>query len=354
MSKPSSTPAKHRFSNLLVVMTDRHIGNLLVSLYAIKVANEQLAAHQSICCVIDVNLLSVANYYMPEMEFIPCNIRGSKVSLWNKAKLFIKMVARLRQLKIDTAVDLYGHGESLKIAQLSGASFISAFYSRPKLKQHYQWCDRDSDLAVKHQVDFYLYPFYPLFGTLKPAQLKAPELDKVSLTVQAKLNDLGITTNKPLVIIHPGAGKAYKLWPSRHWQQLITMLEQDGKQVLLIGAGIDKPEVDAIVSDTSISPINAFGHFNLIETIHLGFISEAMIGNDSGPTHMMATTATNVFSLFGPTDHTLWSPLSDNSQIIRAGTACLKECSKQVCVKTPSCLEDLSAEQVYQTLLTQT
>ena len=338
---------QHKAVNLLVVMTDRHIGNLLVSLYAIKAVQQQLSGQQTICCVVDFHLLSLANYFLPEIDFIPYNVRGTQLSPWKKLKLFTRMLIEVRKRKIDTAVDLYGHGESFSIARLSGARFISAFYSRPKLKKKYHWCDIDSSLQAKHQVDYYLYPFYPLFGLLQAAALNAPKLAATMTSTQNKLQALTISGDKPLVVIHPGAGKEYKLWPSEHWQQLISMLEDNHYQVLLIGAGIDKPEVDAIVSNISISPINGFAQFNLIETIHLGFISEHMIGNDSGPTHLMATTTTRVLSLFGPTDDTLWSPLSPNSQILRSSTPCLAECSKQQCHRDKSCLEALDPEQVF-------
>lgn len=337
----------------MVVMTDRHIGNLLVSLYAIKAVQEQLSGQQTICCVIDYHLLSLANYFLPDIDFIPYNVRGTRLSPWKKLKLFIRMVFEIRKRKIDTAVDLYGHGESFSIARLSGARFISAFYSRPKLKKKYHWCDVDSSLQAKHQVDYYLYPFYPLFGLLQAATLNAPKLAATMTSTQNKLQALTIAGDKPLVVIHPGAGKEYKLWPSEHWQQLIAKLEDDHYQVLLIGAGIDKSEIDGIVSNRSISPMNGFEQFNLIETIHLGFISKYMIGNDSGPTHLMATTPSPVASLFGPTDHTLWSPLSSNSQILRSGTACLNDCSKQICAREISCLQALSAEDVYTSIFNQ-
>ncbi|ARN73889.1 glycosyltransferase family 9 protein [Oceanicoccus sagamiensis] len=340
------------FSNVLVVMTDRHIGNLLVSLYAIKAAHQALSPQQSMVCVIDFHLLSLARYYLPEVEFIPCNIRGAKLSLWKKASLFARLFIQLRRRHIDTAVDLYGHGESYTIAKLSGARFISAFYSRPKLKSKYHWCDKDSNLKPQHQVDYYLLPFTPLLGQLEAATLKAPQHAATMNEVKRKLQQLNVDSDRALVVIHPGAGKEYKLWPSEHWQQLISRLEKDNKQVLLIGAGIDKPEVDAIMASKDISPINGFQVFSLIETIHLGFISECMIGNDSGPTHLMATTTTRVYSLFGPTDDSLWSPLSTNSQILRSDIPCLEACSKQICGRDISCLQSLSPDVVYSKIYT--
>ena len=233
-------------------MTDRHIGNLLVSLYAIKAAQQQLSDGQTISCVVDYHLLSLAQYFLPDIAFIPCNIRGNKLSLWKKLSLFIRMIITIRGRNIDTAVDLYGHGESLKIAQLSGAKFIAAFDSRPKLKEKYHWCDAQSQLKPQHQVDYYLFPFFPLFGKLSPATLKAPTLEPTLNSVNKKLQALKVSNDKPLVVIHPGAGKAYKLWPSEHWQQLITLLEQANQQVLLIGAGIDRPEIDSIISSNTI------------------------------------------------------------------------------------------------------
>lgn len=338
---------EHTFTNLLVVMTDRHIGNLLVSLYAIQSAHQQLASHQTLCCVIDSNLLSLANYLLPEVEFIPCTLRGRKPSVIKKLSMFASMIYRLRRKNIDTAVDLYGHGESYRIAKLSGASYIAAFSCTTKLKPKYDWAETSTELKPQHQIDFYRYPFAPLFGLLNTAELNAPQHSHIIKTITKKIQALGINPEKPLVIIHPGAGKAYKLWPTHHWQQLIKQLEEDGKQVLLIGAGVDKEQVDAIVMDSRIAPVNGYQQFNLIETIHLGFVAYCMVGNDSGPTHLMATTTTNVISLFGPTDDTLWSPLSANSQILRSGTGCLPECSKQRCQRETSCLQALKPEQVF-------
>ena len=339
--------AKHNFTNLLVVMTDRHIGNLLVSLYAIKAVQQQLSQQQTICCVIDFHLLPLATYLLPDIEFIPCTIRGNKPSLLKKLNLFISMLYKVRQKNIDTAVDLYGHGESYTIARWSGAKYISAYSCRPQLSAKYQWTDTDSPLKPQHQIDFYRLPFFPLLGDISHAPLTAPKLDDVFNSMQQKLTSLGLNSEKPLVVIHPGAGKEYKLWPIAHWQQLIKQLEQTGKQVLLIGAGVDKQQIDAILSAKTIKPLNGYQQFNLIETIHLGFIAHCMLGNDSGPTHLMATTPTTVFSLFGPTDHSLWAPLSASSHILKSNTPCLDACSKQVCQRDKSCLENLSPDDVF-------
>jgi ADP-heptose:LPS heptosyltransferase len=339
--------AKKSFTNLLVIMTDRHIGNLLVSLYAIKSAHQQLNQQQTISCVIDYHLLPLANYLLPTVTFIPCKVRGKKPAPFKKISLFISMLYQLKTKKIDAAVDLYGHGESYLIAKWSGARFISAFYCRPKLKDKYDWTAENTSLTPGHQLDFYRLPFLPFLNNLNEIALPAPEQHDVIIKIKSKLSQLGVSGDKPLVVIHPGAGKEYKLWPEAHWQQLIERLETAGKQVLLIGAGEDRQQINGIIKEKNISPINAFQQFNLIETIHLGFLSHCMIGNDSGPTHLMATTPTTVFSLFGPTDHSLWAPLSPNSHILASKTRCLDACSKQTCAKKSSCLEDLSADYVF-------
>ncbi|MEE8056226.1 MAG: glycosyltransferase family 9 protein [Pseudomonadales bacterium] len=338
---------KRSFKHLLIVMTDHHIGNLLVSLYAIQSVQQQLKPEQSLTCVMASNLLPLVHYLLPDTHCIPYSLRDSKTSPIKKLPLFAKMFFTLRSRNIDTAVDLYGHGESYYIARLSGATFISSYYSTAKLKPKYHWSDLSTEETPQHQIDYYRYPFIPLMGIIVAATIKAPEHPKTFSLVKDKLSKLNISMEKPLVIIHPGAGKEYKLWPTKHWQKLINKLEECGHQVLLIGAGIDQQQVDAIMDSHDISPINGFQCFNLIETIHLGFIAKLMVGNDSGPTHLMATTPTTVFSLFGPTDHQLWSPLSPHSHILRAEVDCLNSCSKQTCQKDISCLEALSPDYVF-------
>ncbi len=335
------------FDKLLVVMTDRHIGNLLISLYAIKSVHARLQEQQSIQCVIDGSLLSLAEYFLPEVTFIPFSLRGRNTSLTTKLRRFAALIRQLRREKFDTAVDLYGHSESWYLARLSGASYISAYYCKPKLKKRYHWCDLDSPLQPLHQLDYYLLPFLPVVDALQLQLLKAPQQAAVIADIRHKLTKIGVSEDKPLVLIHPGAGKAYKLWPSKHWQSLIHKLADAGKQVLLIGAGQDRQAVEAILADKRLPAINGFETFSLIETLQLGYLCQSMIGNDSGPTHLMATTPTQVFSLFGPTDHRLWAPLSDNSHTLRADQGCLDSCSKQRCAREISCLQALSPEMVY-------
>lgn len=339
---------QHTFKNLLVVMTDRHIGNLLVSLYAIKSAHQQLSSGQTLCCVIDFHLMPLAEYLLPEIDFIPCTVRGKKPSPLKKITLLIKLLFKLKSRKIDTAVDLYGHGESFFIARHSGADYISAYYTRPNIKAKYHWCDESSDLNPCHQLDYYLYPFFPMLGEITAAKLSAPTIGPIIQKVEKKLTYLNIDRSKPLVVVHPGAGKDYKLWPIKHWQTLIKKLEAAGKQVLLIGAGSDKQQIDAILADKTIKAVESYQRFNLIETIHLGFIAQCLVGNDSGPTHLMATTPTTVFSLFGPTDDTLWAPLSPNSHIVKSTIPCLDSCAKGSCQREVSCLETISPEQVFE------
>jgi heptosyltransferase-3 len=338
------------FTNALVIMTDRHIGNLLVSLYALKSVQQRLKQGQTLTCVVDFNLLSLAEYLLPEIEFIPFSLRGSSLNPLKKVSTFWRLLRTLRKKHYDVAVDLYGHGESLRLAKLSGASFISAFYCRPKLTSSYNWTRADSSVTPQHQLDFYRLPFYPIIGDLVTGQLAAPKHDAVLQETRAKLAQLGVHNDKPLIVIHPGAGKAYKFWPTRHWQSLIRMLEHSHHQVLLIGAGADADEVNAILSATDIHPINGYQKFSLVESIHLGFIAKCMVGNDSGPTHLIATTPTPVVSIFGPTDATLWAPLSPNSFIVRSETPCAEGCAKGSCQRDVSCLEALTPETVYEKL----
>jgi ADP-heptose:LPS heptosyltransferase len=342
------------FTNLLVIMTDRHIGNLLVSLYAIKSAHNLLKNDQSLTCIVDHQLLSLAQYLLPDIRFIPFSLRGRALSPLKKITTLFRLLVTLRKQSFDVAVDLYGHSESLWLAKWSQAKFISTYYCQPKLAQKYDWCNVDTTEQAVHQRDYYALPFYPLLGKLPSALLKAPTVNKTLKTTQKNLVELGININKPIVVIHPGAGKPYKFWPTSHWQTLIKKLEHSGQQVLLIGAGVDLEQVNAILTDTEINAFNGHQKFNLIETIHLGFIANIMIGNDSGPTHLMATTQTQVFSLFGPTDHNLWAPLSNNSMILHAGVSCSNSCTKNQCQRDISCLQALTPDQVFNAVSTKT
>ncbi|MCP4595151.1 glycosyltransferase family 9 protein [Neptuniibacter sp.] len=339
------------FERLLVVMTDRHIGNLMVSLYAIQAVSRQLKPNQSLRCIVDSKLLGLAEYFLPEVEFIPFALRGKSPSLGTKLKLLFRLWKSFRAQKSDVAVDLYGHSESLKLAQFSGANYISAYYCRPKLKDQFDWQADNTSLKPVHQVDYYRMPFLPLIGPVEVEPVQAVANEAILNNIAAKLVQLGRDSGKTLLVIHPGAGKEYKLWPIKYWCSLIEKLEQQGYQILLIGSGADKDQVDQIVANNRISPLNGFMQFNLIETIHLGFIAKGFIGNDSGPAHLLATTPATVISLFGPTDAVLWAPLSPNGHVLRSAEPCLPECSKGECQRSVSCLDALEPSTVLELLL---
>jgi ADP-heptose:LPS heptosyltransferase len=50
--------------------------------------------------------------------------------------------------------------------------------------------------------------------------------------------------------------------------------------------------------------------------------SRLFIGNDSGISHMAAALGLPTLTIFGPTDHRVWSPRGEKIEVIRRGIPC--------------------------------
>lgn len=117
-----------------------------------------------------------------------------------------------------------------------------------------------------------------------------------------------LSPDRTLVAIHPGSGGLEKCWPAERYAALIECLVDRGcRPVVTFGPADDTvrrrilpriPDRDVLVVEDR----------PLVELAALYARCRAMIGNDSGMTHLAAAVGTPVIGLFGPTDPAVWGP----------------------------------------------
>jgi heptosyltransferase-2 len=128
--------------------------------------------------------------------------------------------------------------------------------------------------------------------------------------------------NRPIIGIHPGAGKEKNIWYSKNFVQLIQELYEEFKFNLVITCGINE---DKIVTEIS-NMLNNSGIKTLILKLTLLKLYAALskldlyITNDSGPMHIAGLTKTKTISLFGPTEPYEWEPIGKNNYFIKSKT----------------------------------
>ncbi|MBK5957207.1 glycosyl transferase family 9 [Rhodoplanes elegans] len=123
----------------------------------------------------------------------------------------------------------------------------------------------------------------------------------------------------------PGSREARKNWPVDRWVALAAALTARGHvPVFLIG-----PQEQALIERIraeapgalmpEVEPVDpALGLARLELAIAVGERLAAVVANDNGIGHLMATIGTPLVSLFGPTDVGRWAPFTRRGEIVRA------------------------------------
>lgn len=171
--------------------------------------------------------------------------------------------------------------------------------------------------------------------------LSRAELDRGEQT----LSDLGL--ERP-IILHPGAGTPWKRWPPDRFAQLGDSLRAGGSTVALACGPADADSV-AAVQATGARP---FAVLPELPARHLGAVlarSVAVVGNDSGVTHLAAAAGAPTVALFGPTDPVSWSP-TGRVQVVRGCTERPTQAGQIRICDDPRCMDGISVAQVLEVL----
>lgn len=121
-------------------------------------------------------------------------------------------------------------------------------------------------------------------------------LTKEILPFQAPLSDLSFLHGaeehfhllpERYVLLIPGCspGHVYKRWPATHFGRLLQMLDAQGIPCVVLGTSAEATEVNAIAASAT-SAVNFLNKASLLDIPQLSMRSLAVVGNDTGPTHI--------------------------------------------------------------------
>jgi ADP-heptose:LPS heptosyltransferase len=78
----------------------------------------------------------------------------------------------------------------------------------------------------------------------------------------------------------------------------------------------DGPAVEALLEDGALQEGALARDWPLPEIAALLSLARAVVGNDSGPTHLAAAVGCPTVALFGPTDPAVWAPPGAHVRVI--------------------------------------
>jgi ADP-heptose:LPS heptosyltransferase len=114
---------------------------------------------------------------------------------------------------------------------------------------------------------------------------------------RADIGRFGLKT--PYVLMIPGgsAHRPEKRWPADRFAALARRMIAAGTTPVLLGAREESPLLDSIVAQAP-GAVSLGGKTSLVEIASLARGAKAAVGNDTGPTHLIAAAGIPVVALF--------------------------------------------------------
>lgn len=127
------------------------------------------------------------------------------------------------------------------------------------------------------------------------------------------LGELGIDSQRPYVVMHPGAGSPAKCWPLENFLRLAGRQEQ----TVVVTGPVEADLWPASRTEALGKGIATLScpDLNVLAGAVAG--ASAYIGNDSGPSHLAAAIGTPTVALFGPTRPEHFAPRGQAVRTIR-------------------------------------
>ena len=132
-------------------------------------------------------------------------------------------------------------------------------------------------------------------------------------------SDIGLFGLKnPYVLLIPGASPQHpaKRWPAKYYGALALKVAREGYQPVIIGTAIEKDVTERI---TKLCPevLDLSGKTSLYDIATLARGAAMAIGNDTGPTHLIALVGCPTIALFCTAESTV-SPAGKSVQVLEA------------------------------------
>jgi len=198
-----------------------------------------------------------------------------------------------------------------------------------------------------HQLQYYLDLVSKLGMDIPPVHLNYPLNEHHREWARDFLASLDIDTEKPVVVLSPGAsyGPA-KRWPVEHFGKLAVLLQGAmDAQILIVGSRQDNDLGEAIASRMPRKPHVLTGKTTLSQLTGIVAFTTLFISNDSGPMHLANALHCPVIAIFGPTEPRRTGPYQEPSVVLKKETPCWP-CFYKACPYEHQCMTAITPEEV--------
>ena len=264
---------------------------------------------------------------------------------WRAFLSFFDLLKQIRSAKYELIVDMHGQVRSAFFALISGARVrigfdrpvkrgltVSAEHDLKNIPSHgWRGAREGSWVAYTHRIpiptldvhaiDRYLW-IAPLLGLDdNPPDLTIHLSPEATNKVNRLLEEQGVATSKPLVVLVPGT-----IWETKHWTiegfaGVARQFLQDGFAVALAGTTRDQQRCRQIAA-AAPGTCDLSGKTTPADLAALIRRAEVAVTNDSGSMHVAASLGKPMVSVFGPTNPVHIGPYERPESVLRVDLPC--------------------------------
>lgn len=259
------------------------------------------------------------------------------------AKAIMQFRRTLKRYQFDLVVDAQGLLKSAVLAWFTGARRRIGFNS----KEHSHWLLTESfDKPLSDDISSE-YKF--LAGRLSnaPYRLTLNTSKRDHAAVRAALQSKGIESD--FIAIAPFTTRPQKHWLHSHWSQLIAMLGNAGYQIIVLGGPTDRCDAEQL-AQSSRHCISVAGELSLTESAAAIEQCQALVGVDTGLTHMGMVYERPTIALFGSTRPYLTTQ-NPRARILYADLQCAPCKRRPTCNGRFDCMVAITPDNVFNALM---
>ena len=357
----STSPDLGSLRHILALRLDR-LGDLLMTLPALKELR-QLAPDAEIELAVGSWNEEIARGlpFVDRVRIVdaPWAAWGKKAS-WRQAAQAMRPVGD--DATPDLTVDFQGDVRVNLLMALTGASIRAGYGDTGggHLLTHLGLWD-EAESWYRQNVEL-LTVLFPKANTAKPIEPYNFLLPDDRRQAEELLHRHGLdAVRRPLIGVHPSAGRAIKQWEMHKFSALVDGLtESTSGKVILTGAPADRDLVEQVAAQCRTAPHRLIGEVGLRGFAALIEKLDLFITGDTGPMHLADAVGSRGVALFGPSDPHRYRPEhSDYRTVVRKELYCSpcnmirkppNECSRP---EAPECIAGISVDRVMEAALTQ-
>lgn len=149
------------------------------------------------------------------------------------------------------------------------------------------------------------------------------------------------------VVVHPGASVSARAWPWERHVELVGLLRERGRRVVVTGAPGERELTARVCAAPRPGVVDLGGQTDLPQLAATIAGADAIVVGNTGPAHLAAAVGTTVVSIYAPTVPAVrWRPWGVPHWLLQRELACAGCRARECPVPGHPCMEDIAPEEV--------